>query len=85
MSSCDHDHKVCDSHLRSFLVTVTANGIEVVIDYFLFNFFLGQPAESLALSIATQVVCYLTTFSSLRIWNRIKWGWKVIDVPVSGN
>ena len=85
MSNCDHEHKVCDSRLRSFLMTFTGNAIEVVIDFFIFNFFIPSKPESLGFAIATQVVCYLTTYFSLRIWNKIKWGRKVIDVSISKN
>jgi hypothetical protein len=78
MSECPRKHKICDSHLRSFLTVFTGNAVEVVIDYFIFNLFLHYPAESFGFAVATQIVCYSCTYLSLRIWNRIKWGRKVI-------
>jgi hypothetical protein len=83
MSSCDHEHKVCDSRLRSLLVVLTGNGIEVVIDFFIFHFFGLNLFDSGTLAIVTQVVCYTTSYFGIRVWDRIKWGRKVIDVPVS--
>jgi hypothetical protein len=74
------NHRVCDTPLRTVLIVTTANGIELLVDFFLFNLILHQPEKSLGLAILAQIVCYSCTCLSLRIWNKISFGRKVTDV-----
>ena len=79
-----HEHKICDSYLRSFIIVATGNGLEYFADFLFLHFFMGKSIpESLGGSVALVVICYVTSFVALRIWNKIKWGRKI--VPVSGN
>lgn len=86
MCSCAHEYKVCDSHLRSFLIVATGNGLEYVADFIFLHFFMDKSIpESLGGSVALVVICYITSFIALRIWNRTRWGRKVVDVSVNRN
>lgn len=76
----DHYHKVSDSHTRSLLVSGTANLIEFIVDFIIVNVLLGRPVEALGIAAGMQVICYLCTYASLRIWCKIKWGRKIEDV-----
>lgn len=84
-----HKHKVEDSRKRSFLKALTGNGLEVIFDTVIFGTifktFLGLSLPEaaglgLALSIITELLCFVTNYFNDRIWNRLQWGRKVKEI-----
>ena len=81
-----HKHKVEDTKLRSALKALSGNGLEVVVDTLLFASILSilgvsSPVPiSFALSVATEILCFITNYFNDRAWNRIQWGRVVVDV-----
>lgn len=82
-----HKHKVEDTRKRSFFKALTGNGLEIIFDTFIFGLAfrilgLSIPEAAglgLALSVLTEVLCFITNYFNDRIWNRTQWGRKVKD------
>jgi len=85
MSKCDHEHKVCESRLRTVLKGVTAKMLEVVFDFIVLDLIFQRPAESLGVAIGIEGLCYAITYFNERGWNRIQWGRKIINVATNRN
>lgn len=85
--SCDHEHqhKVCESHLRTALKGVTAKALEVLFDFIVLDFLFHAPAESLGAAIGLEALCYALNYMNERGWNRIMWGRTITDVPSNRN
>jgi hypothetical protein len=81
--SNDHEHKVCETRLRTALKGVTAKILEIALDFTILDIVFHRPAESLGIAIGLEVVCYALNYINERGWNRIMWGRKVIDIPVN--
>jgi hypothetical protein len=80
MTECPHEHRVCDTPLRTFLIVATGNALEYVADVFLL-LFLRQPlVNALGGGVGFVAICYATTYIALRIWGKVKWGRKVLDM-----
>jgi hypothetical protein len=81
MTKCDHEHKVCESHLRTALKGVTAKALEVVFDFIVLEVIFQRPAESLGIAIGLEALCYALNYINERGWNRIQWQRKIMDIP----
>jgi hypothetical protein len=83
MSECPHEHRVCETHLRSILKGITAKIAEISFD-FVILYVLGVGAgESLAVAIGLESICYGLGYINERGWNKIMWGRRVVDVIIS--
>jgi hypothetical protein len=81
MFKCDHEeHKVCETRLRSMLKGATAKLIEVTADFILMDIIFGQPEKSFAVALGLEIFCYICGYWNERIWNKINWGRKVVDI-----
>jgi hypothetical protein len=87
MSKCDHEHKVCESHKRTLLKGVTAKVLEVSFDLVIFSSVLSQYMppqlailDSLGISIMIESFCFGLGYLNERLWNKVQWGRKVIDI-----
>lgn len=84
----NHKHKVEDTRKRSLLKALTGNGMEVIFDTIIFGMVfvaLGMEIPHAAgigfgLSVATELLCFVTNYFNDRVWNRVQWGRKVKDV-----
>jgi hypothetical protein len=85
MTECDHEHKVCETHLRTALKGITAKVLEIFFDFIVLNLFLHQAGESLGIAIGLEGLCYLLNYLNERGWNKIMWGRKVIEVKKSAS
>lgn len=86
VTECDHEHKVCETRLRSFLKNMTGNVVEFIIDFFILDAVIYQlsPTISQALGIAgisalIEGVCFVISYLTDRGWNMIQYGRRVID------
>lgn len=87
-----HEHKVCETRLRTFLKNLTGNGIEFVIDFFILDAVICRlsPTIAQALGIAgisalIEGVCFIISYLTDRGWNLIQWGRKVTEVEHGQN
>lgn len=80
MTKCDHEHKVCETRLRSLLKGATAKFLEITIDFIVLYLIFGQPEKDLGLAIGLEVFCYVCGFFNERLWNKIQFGRKIIEV-----
>lgn len=82
----NHKHKVNDTKLRSLFKALTSNGLEILVDTILISFVLSSLGISspipisFALSVITEVLCFITNYFNDRVWNRCQWGRVVTDV-----
>jgi len=80
----DEKHIIKDSRKRSFLKALTGNGLEVLIDTLLLSFILfslgvSSPVPiSFALSVITEILCFVTNYCNDRIWNLFQYGREII-------
>lgn len=76
-------HIVKDTKMRSLFKALTGNGLEVLLDTILLSFIFGilgvaSPIPiSFALSVATEILCFVTNFCNDRLWNLTQYGRKV--------
>jgi len=79
-----HEHRVCESHLRTALKGATAKMLEITFDFIVLNLIFQQPlAVSMGGAIGLEALCYALGYLNERGWNRIMWGRKVVDVTVN--
>jgi len=88
-SKSSHDHRVEDTRLRSLGKGATGYILEVLADTFVIaggiSLLLGAPTETalssgLIFAIITEGLCFMTHYINDRLWNRIQWGRRVIDI-----
>lgn len=83
-----HKHKVDETKARSLLKAISGRIIEISIGTLVFGsiiayFFPSVPSPYLAgfsLNVIEEALCFIVTYGTERIWNRISWGRKVEDV-----
>jgi hypothetical protein len=93
MSECQHEHKVCETHKRTLLKGVTAKVLEVSFDLIVFDSILSQIApnvgiiqntlNSLGIAVLIEGFCFGLGYLNERLWNRLQWGRKVVDVAAN--
>lgn len=74
------EHHVHDSALRSWLIVLTANALEYLADVIFLLLIRQNVLVAFGGSVVLVIICFVTTFLSLRIWNEIKWGRKVMEM-----
>jgi hypothetical protein len=75
---CEHDkHKVNETHKRSIAKGITGRIIEIAVDTALLSFIGVHPAESLAISIGIEILCFCSCYLNERLWNRSMWGRRI--------
>lgn len=71
------DSKVDEKCWRSMARATTGLAFQVAIDAVLLSAFAEAPL-ALGLAIATEVVCFVTSFVNDRLWNRVNWKREVV-------
>jgi hypothetical protein len=90
MSKCAHEHKVCETHWRTLAKGITAKAAEVSFDLLIFDSVLNSIApqyglinntiSALGLSVLIESICFGLNYLNERVWNKVQWGRKVVDV-----
>ena len=76
----EHEHQVNETKKRSMIKGVTAKAMEITFDFVVLGTLGMNPFESIGIAILLEFVCYCLGFVNERIWNKISWGRRVINV-----
>jgi len=78
MDECKKQHRVYEIKSRSLLKSSSFRVIEITIDTILLKI-AGLPLfESIGVAILIEILYFLLGFGWERLWNRIRWGRKVV-------
>lgn len=78
MNECKQKHSVYETKWRSIVKSSSFRIIEVILDTILLKI-AGLPLfESVGIAVLVEVLCFLLGFSWERLWNKIKWGRKIV-------
>ena len=81
-----HQHKVNETKMRSLLKAITGRTIEITIGGITFGIVLtilkfpNPFVVGFGLNLLEETICFLTTFFTERVWNKISWGREVEDI-----
>ncbi len=84
-----HKHEINETRKRSFLKAVSGRIVEISIGTLVFGtvltfFNFPNPyALGFGLNLLEELLCFLVTYGTERIWNRIHWGRNVEDVEIA--
>ena len=84
--SHNHSHRVNETRKRSLLKAILGRIVEITIGTLIFGTiltFIGIPYPyelGFGLNVAEETLCFLVTYGTERIWNKISWGRTVEDV-----
>ena len=91
MSLCHHNHKVEDTRGRSILKATTGRLIEILVGTLVQGSFLhyvfGLPFAyevGFLMTLAEELTCFIICYFNDRLWNRVQFGRKIIDIPSNG-
>lgn len=83
-----HSHKVNETRTRSLVKAIAGRIVEISVGTLVFGtiltvFFpqMSNPyLTGLSFNLIEETLCFLVTYCSERVWNKINWGRKVIDL-----
>lgn len=75
---CGVKSKIDETKLRSFLKALSFRIVEIIIDTILLSYLGLHIHVSLLASILIELICFLLGFSWERVWNKIRWGRRII-------
>jgi len=85
--SCSHNHKVEDTRKRSISKAITGRIIEILvgttIQGTILHFYFGFPfayGVGFIMTLIEELSCAVICYFNDRLWNRVQWGRKVIDI-----
>ena len=86
LCSHQHKHEVNETRTRSLAKAIFGRVIEIIIGGTIFGFVLTALGFQYAftigfgLNVIEELVCFVVTFVTERMWNRINWGRTVEDI-----
>lgn len=83
-----HKHRVDETKKRSLLKAITGRAIEITVGTLIFGTIImfvfpdiSNPyLAGLGLNLVEEGLCFLITFLTERVWNKISWGRNVEDM-----
>jgi len=82
-----HGHSVNETKARSLLKAISGRVIEIAVGTLVFGtiisiFFPSIPSPFIAglgFNLLEETVCFIVTYGTERVWNKVSWGRKVLD------